>query len=128
MKSNFDKSWYTQILLWAYDKSHEGGFTEQELFDFFNIKSNSDEYYLYLKVFKGGNPHQGESSIIVHFRNKNDVSYWCLSASGMAAAVDYKELKEAQEGGKRATRIAIVSIVIGVIVGIAQIWVAVCDK
>jgi hypothetical protein len=42
----------------------------------------------------------------------------------MSAAVDYLDLKEARQSGREARWIAIVSIVIGVIVGIAQIFIS----
>lgn len=113
-------SLYVRILVWAYEKS-KTGFTEQELLDKFEIKQGSVEYKLYLRLFKGGNPTSGNASMIEHFDARNEIGYWCLSEKGMAAAIDYLELKETQRSSKQGFWIAVASISIGVLVGVAQI-------
>lgn len=119
---NRKESLYIEILMWAFDKSTDG-FTEQDLYQKFNIQRGSDVEIWYLKVFRGGSIHN--SSIIDNYIYKegqpNGIQYWCLTEKGMSYAIDYKELKEAQKSGKRAMWIAIISIIIGVFVGIAQL-------
>ena len=41
----------------------------------------------------------------------------------MSAAIDYLELKEAQASGKKATVIAIISIIINILAVLAQIYI-----
>jgi hypothetical protein len=50
-----------------------------------------------------------------------NVYYYSLNEKGMSAVVDYLELKEARKSGKNAMYIAVGSLVIATIVGIAQI-------
>lgn len=47
---------------------------------------------------------------------------WYLSPSGIAAVVEYLELKEAQESGRRGLIVAVAAIAISVLVGLAQIY------
>jgi hypothetical protein len=46
----------------------------------------------------------------------------------MSAYFDYVQLKEAREGSKNAIYIAVASLVIATLVGIAQIAVQICFK
>lgn len=60
--------------------------------------------------------------------NRDGKDYFSLTDSGMAAAVDYLELKETQKGSSLALRVAIASIVVSVVVGIFQIVVDIWFK
>ena len=51
------------------------------------------------------------------------VSVFVIAPKGVSAAIDYLNLKEAKRTGKRAEIIAICAIIIGVIVGLVQIYV-----
>ena len=71
----------------------------------------------YLKVFRNNLP------LVDIYRDK-----WTLTAEGMSAAIDYLNLKlaqeraeEAQKSADEARRIAYCSIGIGVVVGVVQI-------
>lgn len=108
------ESLYIKILLWAYEKSIDG-FTEEELFETFNLKALELRGW-YLKVFR-----ESSHLIIDNFKNIKEISYWCLTARGMSYAVNYSELKETQKSGKRAERIALWAITVSVVVGVVQI-------
>lgn len=118
-----EDSLYIKILLWAY-KKQESGFTQQEMFDDIKIAENKKMWILNM-FFSSA---QGERPLIGHQISKEGKDYYSLTEKGMAASIDYMELKEAQAGGERATKIAIISIMIGVIVGITQIIVQICFK
>jgi hypothetical protein len=121
-----EESLYIKILLWAYDNSVQG-FSEQELFEKFEITPGSVDYKLYLKFFRDGNSSSGNPAIIDHFDTRNNISFWCLTEKGMSAAIDYLDLKEARESSKEAKRLAMWSIWIAVIVGIFQILTSFCS-
>ena len=116
------ESIYIKILLWAYERSADG-FTETELSTNFGLNNDPGLYRWYLKVFRGGT--NDNPSIIDHFKTINDIGYFCLTEKGMSAAIDYLELKEAQASGRKETIIAIISILIGVIVGVIQIYLSI---
>jgi hypothetical protein len=54
---------------------------------------------------------------------ENEIGYWGLSEKGMSSAIDYLELSEARKNSRQAMWIAIGSLVLATIVGIAQIYV-----
>lgn len=118
-----DESLYIKILLWTY-KKQESGFTQQEMFNAIKIEENKKMWVVNM-FFSSA---QGERPLIGHLISEAGVDYFSLTERGMAASIDYMELKEAQAGGKRATTIAVISIIIGVVVGIAQIVVQICYK
>ncbi len=115
-----EESFYIKILIWTFSKTK--GFTEKELFDEFKISSRSTEYYLYLKLFKGGNPSSGNPSTIDEFEVRDNIAYCCLTDKGMASAIDYLDLKEARESSKEAKKYAIFSIVFAIILGLISLW------
>lgn len=121
------ESLYIKILLWAYENSAQG-FSEQELFEKFEIVPGSVNYKLYLKFFRDGNSSSGNPAIIDYFDTRNNITFWCLTEKGMSAAIDYLDLKEARESSKEAMYIAIGSLIIATLVGIAQIIVQICFR
>jgi hypothetical protein len=66
--------------------------------------------------------HQGDTPLVSSLRDENGVTLFSLTDKGYSAAVDYLELKAAYESGKQARIIAIISIVIGIVVGGLQIF------
>lgn len=121
MKS--EESLYIKILLWAY-KHHEG-FREVDLIEHFKLQESDWKYRWFLAVFKNGT--NDNTPMLIHMYNKrdgqNEIGYWGLSEKGMSAAIDYLELKEARESSRHAMWIAVGSLVIATLVGIAQIYV-----
>lgn len=120
-------SLYIQSLLWAYEKRHTG-FTRDEMK--IELKISEEEWpwvqWMFFNGIGGDSPLAWRMSTEYTQNGEIDHNRFYLTAMGIAATVDYLELKEAQASGKRATKIAIVSIVIGVIVGITQIYVQLC--
>ncbi len=119
MKNNL----YIEILRWAYDKRFEG-FTEEELFLKFELNKTETLKKWYLHVFRGAKDN--EDCLIGIYDYKNDSYYCCLTARGLSAAIDYLNLEEVQKTGRRAEKIAITAIVIGIVVGVTQILVQIC--
>ena len=120
MQIKTKESIYIKILLWAYERSADG-FTEAELTENFELNNDTGLYKWYLQVFKNGT--NDNLPIIDYFKTVDDVGYWCLTEKGMSAAIDYLELKEAQASGKKATVIAIISIIINILAVLAQIYI-----
>ncbi len=108
-----EESRYVKILLWAYE-NQSAGFTEKELFTAFNLDNDEGRKW-YLKVFR-------EHTLLIDHIMYTDKS--TLTAEGMSAAVNYLNLKEAQESGRRAQLTANWAIGISVVVGIVQIVLA----
>ncbi len=115
------ESLYIKILLWAYER-HEG-FREQELVDEFKLNEGDWKMRWFLSVFKNGT--NDNTPILIHMYNKrdgeNEIGYWGLSEKGISAAIDYLELKEAREGGRKAMRVATISLIVAIVVGVIQI-------
>lgn len=114
-----EDSIYIRTLKWASARG-TAGFLLDELK--IAVAHNEEEWIWIRRMFLGeinGEPvliaHNGTSSNGGHYR-------YFLSASGAAAAIDYTELKEARASGKLATKLSIAAILIGVVVGIAQIY------
>jgi hypothetical protein len=109
--------------LWAYER-HEG-FREQELIEKFGLREADWKMRWFLSVFKNGT--NDNTPILIHMYNKrdgeNEIGYWGLSEKGMSSAIDYLELSEARKNSRQAMWIAIGSLVLATIVGIAQIYV-----
>ncbi len=110
MKVKKEESLYVQILRWTYERQNEG-FTEEELLINFKL-NNKDGRGWYTKVFR-------DRTVLIDPINYSDK--WTLTSEGMSAAVNYLNLKEAEESGKHARIIAFWSIGIGIAVGVIQI-------
>lgn len=124
-----EKNKYLQILLWAYENS-ESGFTQQQLFDKFEL-NNGEKQQWYQTMFM--NSGHGNVVLIEHFYTRKETGYWILSPKGMSEAVDYLNLKEAQKSSQRAEKIAltaiklsIAAICVSVFFSIIEILVSIC--
>ncbi len=116
---------YMEILRWAYSKRFEG-FSEKELFQKFNPNEAGEFKKWYLYVFRGN--RNNEDCLIGLYDYNDNTHYCCLTAKGLSAAVDYLGLEEAQKTGRRAEKIAVSAIIIGIAVGVAQIILQLCLK
>ncbi len=126
--SNQKDSLYIKGLLWAYDKGHRG-FTTDQMKKELDI-SEEKWPWVHWMFFNGLNGAAPLIWIISSEFASDGVTHhdrFYLSAAGMTATVDYLELKEAQKSGRVAMIIAIISIIIGVIVGLGQIYVQATD-
>ena len=103
---------FIEILEWAYEKQ-EAGFLEEDLIKKFDLRPEKIKWYL--MVFK---PNQPGDRMIEYVEGEH---IYAITAKGISTVIGYRKLKEAEKSGKLATRIAIVAIVIGIIVGVAQI-------
>lgn len=116
---------YIQILLWVYSKQ-ETGFTWEELGKEFDLDSFQDNWIK--KIFL--TTSDADRKFIEILRNDEsatpNVYYYSLNEKGMSAVIDYQELKEARESSRDAKYLAIGSLLLATIVGIAQIVVQFC--
>lgn len=118
------ESLYIKILIWAYNRQ-ELGFTLEDLKKEFNLNKSQEQWVL--KVFRSNIP--AAENLIDHIYSSGTDSYkYFITAKGTSAAIQYLNLKEAESSGKRAEKIALVAIGIGVVVGIAQIIVGICFR
>jgi len=122
---NTEKTLYIRILIWAYNKQ-EKGFTRQELKEAFDL--NNDQGLWVEKIFHSNMPTSENLIDHLDYKGNANSQLFIISAKGTSAAIDYLNLKEAEKSSKRAEKIAIISIAIGVIVGLAQIIVTICYK
>ena len=113
-----EKSLYIKILVWAYSKQ-ESGFTWKEMEDRFNL--NTEQIQWVLKIFRSNIP--ASENLIDHlsYNTGENVHKFYITAKGVDVALNYLNFELANKASQRAEIIARVSIVIGVVVGIAQI-------
>jgi len=116
-----EESPYIKILIWAYNKQ-ETGFTWDDLEKEFRL-TESQKLWVQ-KIFRSNMP--ASENLIDHlsYDDKSDSHLFMITAKGTSAAVDYLSLEEAKSSSRRAEKIALVAIIIGVIVGAIQILVA----
>jgi hypothetical protein len=114
---------YLQVLEWAFNKT-PNGFTEEELFKSFNIVT-SEQRGWYLTTFR--NSSNGNQTLIESV-SSTVINRWHLTEKGITNAVEYIELREALKSGKRATCIAILALIIGILTGLAQVYVQICTS
>lgn len=102
--------------MWAFDKK-DAGFTLDELREAMNVDQSEWEWieWMFTNGLNGDSP-------LIWYRIVAGGRRYYLTVSGSAAAIDYLELKEAQQSGNRATVIAFVAIGISVLTGFAQIY------
>lgn len=121
---NTDETLYIRILVWAYQKQ-EAGFTWAELVKEFSLTNEQNEWAE--KVFRSNMPQTDNLIDYLSYSSRNQ-GRCVITAKGTAAAIDYLNLQEAKNSGKRAERIALSAIAIGVVVGIAGIIVQICFR
>ena len=111
-----EDSLYIKVLLWAFDRK-DAGFTLEELREAMNVNQSQWEWieWMFTNALNGDSP-------LIWYRIVADGRRYYLTVSGSAAAIDYLELSEAQQSGKRATLIALVAITISIVTGLAQIY------
>ena len=109
---------YIKILVWAYRKQ-EAGFTWGDLEKEFNL--NKAQLNWVQKVFRSNMP--ASENLIDHlsYNEKANEHLFVITSKGTSIAVQYLGLKEAEESGRRAEKIAHVAIIVGIIVGTLQI-------
>lgn len=123
MKTKPEDSVYVKGLVWAYERQGRG-FTKEEFREALQI--TDPEWDIVEWLFFNGISHDSPliwtplKEYLRHGQIWGDIMH--LSPSGMSAAVDYLELKEAQKSGRNAMRIAIFTVVISIAVGLAQIY------
>lgn len=113
-----EETLYIRILVWAYNKQ-EAGFRWDELQKEFNLSLEQNQWVL--KVFCSS--IQANDNLIDHlgYSKQQNGDMFVITAKGTSAAIEYLNLKEAERSSKRANKIALAAIAIGIIVGIAQI-------
>lgn len=115
-KTKSENSLYMQVLIWAYENDR---FTQEELWRAIGISTGRERQWVIDNFFYGLNG--GGRPLIQVVPTEGSGDRCGLSERGVAAAIDYLELKEARRGSRRATIIAVISITIGIIVGFIQI-------
>lgn len=116
---------YIKTLLWAYEKQGEG-FTLEELKG--NLGFNDREWEWWRKTFVTSNDNDRKLIDYFHYEEDGNRHRYTLNDKGMAAVVDYIELKEARESSKRAMYIAVASLALATIMSIASIVVQICFR
>lgn len=106
---------YLKILLWAY-KKQETGFFEEDLLTEFSLQKKEEREW-YARTFKQGQP----GDRLIEFFLGTEEHKCFITAKGISAVIEYLNLEEAKKSSKRAEKIALIAIGIGIIVGIAQI-------
>jgi hypothetical protein len=119
-----EESLYIKILVWAYHRQ-ESGFTWGDLIKEFEI---NDQQRQWVEMIFRSNMPASENLIDHIYSTASDTHRYFITAKGTSAAIQYLNLKEAETSGKRAEKIALAAIAIGVIVGVAQIGVAICFR
>lgn len=117
-----DEHLYTEILLWAYKKQPRG-FTRSELEVVFGLggADKKDLRGWVQDVFYSGT--NNNPPLITRFpAQREGEDLYTLSSRGIAAAVDYIELRDARRASRTATWIAIFAILISIAVATYQIF------
>lgn len=112
-----ENSLYISILLWVYERQDKG-FSWADLEKEFGLTKPQTEWVQ--KVFRSNLP--ASENLIDHLSYSDSNGHlFVITARGTSAALEYLNLKEAKVSSRRAGRIALAAIIIGVIVGIFQI-------
>jgi hypothetical protein len=120
-----DESLYIKILIWAYYRQ-EKGFSWGDLTKEFNLTSEQELWVQ--KIFRSNMPASDNLFDHLSYNRDKDSHLFVITSKGTSAAIDYLNLKEAEKSGRRAERIAIAAIVIGIIVGVAEILIQLFSK
>ena len=124
-KKTTKDSLFIRTLQWASDRGSVG-FKMDELEAAVAV---DDGGFVWVKRMMLGEIN-GEAPLITHLgsRHTGGEYQYFITGSGASALMDYLELKEARESSTQAKYIAISSLVIATMVGIAQIIVQICFK
>lgn len=117
-ESTVEKSLYIKILIWTY-RRQENGFTWGELENEFLL--TEEQKIWVMKVFRSNMPSSDNLIDHLAYYGGKDEHRFVITSKGTSDAIEYLNLKEAEKSGKRAETIAITAIVIGIVVGVAQI-------
>jgi len=117
-----EESLYIKILIWAY-KKQDVGFSMKELEEKFNLSPEQKQWVL--KVFRSNLPSSENLFDHLIYNDTKNEHLFVITSKGTSAAVEYLNLREAKQSARRAEKIALTAIIIGVIVGIAQIVMAI---
>ncbi len=105
---------YIKVLLWAYGKQ-QNGFTWEELRCKFNLNDLQEKWIK--KIFLTADDR--DRKFFEHFRNDESVTpnvhYYSLNEKGMSAAINYKELKRAEENSKHANWFAGLAVFMAIV-------------
>lgn len=115
---------YIKVLIWAYKKQEEG-FTWRDIEE--NFRLNREQLRWIQKIFR---PNLPPSDNLFDWLNDNQINkeYLVITAKGTSAAIDYLNLKQSEKSSKQAMFVAITAIVIGIVVGLLQIFVQLGGK
>jgi len=120
---NTEKSLYIRILIWVYNKQ-EKGFTWGELQDAFNLNNKQQQWVE--KIFHSNMPASDNLVDHLNINSREEGNLFVITSRGINFAINYLNLKEAEKSSKRAEIIAIIAIIIGIVVGLAQIITSLC--
>lgn len=112
-----EEALYIKILIWAYRKQ-DAGFLWKDLVTTFDLTVAQDQWVQ--KVFRSNMPISDNLVDYLSHDSQNQGLY-VITARGTSAAIEYLNLKEAENSGRRAEKIALFAIGIGIVTGIAQI-------
>ncbi len=116
---------YIKILVWAYNRQ-EAGFSWNDLTEEFDLTKDQEQWVQ--NIFRSN--MSASENLIDHLSYNQDKNshLFVITSKGTSAAIEYLNLKEAEKTGRRAEKIAIAAIVIGVLSVVAQIVVQICFK
>ncbi|TRZ65077.1 MAG: hypothetical protein D4Q79_00050 [Spirochaetia bacterium] len=114
---------YIKILIWAYQRQ-EAGFSWGDLKKEFGLSLEQEQWVQ--KVFRSNMPVNNNLIDHLSYNEQKDEHLFVITSKGTSAAIEYLNLMEAKISSKRAEKIALVAIVIGVVVGVFQIIVGLC--
>jgi hypothetical protein len=114
---------FIRVLQWASDRGSVG-FKMEELKQ--AVVKDDDEWVWIQRMMLG--EINGDPPLLCHLgsHHKGGEYTYFITGSGASVLLDYLELKEARESSKEAKYIAIGSLILATIVGIAQIVVQIC--
>ena len=118
-----EETLYIKILVWAYSRQ-EQGFTWGDLKTEFKLTAEQEQWVQ--KIFRSNMPVADNLFDHLSSNSETNPHLFVITSKGTSAAIDYLNLKEAEKTGRRAEKIAITAIIIGAVVGIAEIIIQLC--
>lgn len=111
-----EDSLYIKILLWIYEKQN-AGFIWKDMKKEFELNSSQEQWVN--RMFRSS--MSVDENLFDILNNRPNEPIFAITAKGVSVAIAYQHLKEAKESSKRAEKIALAAIAIGVVVGLVQI-------